>query len=128
MLRFFYVASGGAVGALLRYVISGLVYRFTSGVFPLGTLVINLAGSLIIGFLWGIFEVTAVSQNTRLFLFMGILGSFTTFSTFSLESFNLFRDGEYSLMLWNISLSVILGIVFVFTGYLSARYLINILR
>ena len=125
MLRFFYVAIGGAVGAMLRYGASGWVYRFLSEGFPWGTLFVNLLGSLVMGFLWGLFEVAAVSQNVRLFLLMGMLGSFTTFSTFSLESFNLLRDGEYGLLFWNIFLSVVLGIILVFLGYFCARYVIN---
>lgn len=128
MLRFFYVAIGGALGALLRYLVSGWTYRYSSGVFPWGTLVVNLAGSLIIGLLWGLFEASVVSSNVRLLLFMGVLGSFTTFSTFSLESFSLLRDGEYSFLLWNVLLSVVLGIGFVFAGYFCARYAINVLR
>lgn len=128
MLRFFCVGFGGAAGALLRYIVSGWVYRFSDGIFPWGTLTVNLLGSLIIGILWGFFEVFIVSQNLRLFLFMGILGSFTTFSTFSLESFSLLRDGEYGLLLFNIFLSVVLGIILVFAGYLSARYAVNVLR
>ena len=128
MLRFFYVAAGGALGALLRYAVSGWVHRFTSGVFPWGTLVVNLLGSAAIGFLWGAFEVSVASQNARLFLFVEILGAFTTFSTFSLESFSLLRDGEYGFLIWNIVMSVGFGIALAFTGYLSARYLVNMLR
>ncbi len=128
MIRFFYIGIGGAAGAVLRYLVSGWVYRFSTGFFPWGTLAINLLGSFIIGLLWGFFEVSIVSQNLRLFLFMGILGSFTTFSTFSLESFSLLRDGEYGLLLLNVILSVVLGISLVFAGYFSARYAINVLR
>ena len=125
MLRFFYVGVGGAVGALLRYLVSGWIYRFAAGGFPWGTLAVNLIGSFIIGLLWGVFEISIISQNLRLFLFMGILGSFTTFSTFSLESFSLLRDGEYGLLLLNVILSIVLGISLVFAGYLSARYAIS---
>ncbi len=128
MLSFFYVALGGAVGAVLRYAVSGWTYHFSSGVFPWGTLAVNLIGSLIIGFLWGVSDVGVVSQNMRLFLFIGIIGSFTTFSTFSLESFSLLRDGEYVLLMFNILFSVVLGIGLVFAGYLFARYFINFLR
>lgn len=128
MLRFFSVAVGGALGALLRYGVSGWTYRYFSGVFPLGTLVVNLTGSFLIGLLWGIFEISAIPQNVRLFLFTGILGAFTTFSTFSLESFSLTRDGEYGFLLWNVLSHVLAGIALVFAGYFSARYMINVLR
>jgi fluoride exporter len=128
MSRFFYVAIGGSTGALLRYLVSGWVYRFIPAMFPWGTLVVNLTGSLIIGLLWGMLEFGAISQNVRLFVFIGILGSFTTFATFSLESFNLLRDGEYALLFWNVTLSVFLGIGLVIAGYFSSRYFISFLR
>ncbi len=128
MMRFVLVAAGGALGAVLRYAVSGWIYRWGSGAFPWGTLGVNLAGSLVIGLLWGFFEIGVVSQNMRLFLFMGILGAFTTFSTFSLESFTLLRENEYGLFLVNIAANVILGIILVFTGYVSAREIITILR
>ena len=123
-----FVAAGGAVGAVLRYVVSGWSQRMFPATFPWGTLIVNLSGSLVIGLLWGTFESVVVSPNIRLFVLIGLLGSFTTFSTFSLESLNLVRDGEYALLCWNVSLSVILGIGLAFTGYVSARSIIGVLR
>jgi len=128
MSRFFYIAVGGASGALLRYWASGLAHRIGGSSFPWGTLSVNLIGSFLIGFLWGMFESVIVSQNTRILIFIGILGSFTTFSTFSLESFHLIRDGEYSLFFANIVSSFILGIALVFAGYFLSRFLFNIAR
>ena len=124
MLRYVYVACGGAIGALTRYVVSGWSYRYYSGVFPWGTLLVNLIGSFVIGLLWGFFEASIVPQNIRLFVIVGVLGAFTTFSTFSLESFDLLRDGEYLFLFWNIFLSLALGIGLVCAGYFSARYLV----
>ena len=95
MLKFIVIALGGAVGALLCYGVSGWICRYLDSGFPWGTLVVNLAGSLVIGFIWGFCDVLAVSANIKLFVFIGVLGSFTTFSTFALENFNLIRDGEY---------------------------------
>ena len=128
MLRLIYIAAGGATGALLRYWTSGVVHKVWGSGFPWGTLSVNLFGSFIIGFLWGMFELMVVSQQTRVFLFIGLLGSFTTFSTFSLESFHLIRDGEYGLLFVNILSSFILGIVLVFAGYFLSRFLVNIGR
>ena len=128
MMRFFYIGFGGAAGALLRYWISGLAHRLYYTGFPIGTLSVNAIGSLLIGFLWGIFESAIVSQNIRLLIFVGLIGSFTTFSTFSLECFHLMRDGEYGLFLMNVLSSFILCIVFVFAGYFAARYLMSIMR
>ncbi|MDD4909089.1 MAG: fluoride efflux transporter CrcB [Candidatus Omnitrophica bacterium] len=128
MLRLFFIALGGAAGTLLRYIASGIDYRFSNGVFPVSTLVVNLAGSLVIGFLWGIFERLAVAPTVRMFIFIGILGGFTTFSTFSLENFNLIRDGEFKIAVINILASNIIGIALVFAGFAAARFLMANLK
>ncbi len=128
MTKFLLLAAGGAIGTILRYSLSGFTYRFFSGVFPWGTLAVNLTGSLIIGLLWGFFEIENISSNVRNFIFIGILGGFTTFSTFALESLNLFRDGEVKLALTNILASNILGIVLVFFGFIIARNIINLVK
>ena len=127
MMRLGVIALGGAIGTLFRYIIGGLDYRFSSGVFPVSTLVVNITGSLLIGFLWGVFARYAVSPNIRLFIFIGILSGYTTFSTYSLETFNLLRDGEYKIALMNIALSNLLAVGFVFSGYFASRYLLNLL-
>ena len=113
---------------MLRYSLSGLTYRFFDTVFPWGTLFVNLAGSFVIGLLWGIFDIENLSPNIRNFIFIGILGGFTTFSTFALENFSLFRDGEIKLALSNIMASNILGIILVFAGYLLSKHIINLIR
>jgi len=128
MARYFLILAGGAIGTLFRYIVSGLDYKVSNGIFPVSTLVVNLAGSLVIGFLWGLFEHINIHSNMRMFIFIGILGGFTTFSSFSLENFNLFRDGEFKIALANIFLTNILGIGLVFIGFLMARYLIGIIK
>ena len=125
MFRLFFIAFGGAIGTLLRYIISGLDYKFSGGVFPVSTFIVNLSGSLIIGFLWGLSDRFVVSPNIRLFVFIGILGGYTTFSTFTLESFNLLRDGEYGIVAANVLLSAIFGIGCVFLGFFASKFLIN---
>ena len=128
MFKFLSIALGGAAGAILRYGVSGLISRSFSGGFPLGTLTVNLIGSFLIGLLWGVLEIVTISQNVRLFIFIGLLGSFTTFSTFSLENFSMLRDGEYWLVLCNVALSVVLGVMFVFIGFFVSRFTLDILR
>lgn len=128
MLRFFIIGLGGAAGTLLRYIVGGLDYRFSNGVFPISTLFVNVSGSLAIGFLWGAFERFAIAPNVRLFIFIGVLGGYTTFSTFSLETFNLIRDGEYGIAFINAVLSVALSIAAVFLGYFSSKALINLFK
>ncbi|MBU2102490.1 MAG: fluoride efflux transporter CrcB [Candidatus Omnitrophota bacterium] len=128
MLRFFVLACGGTIGTLLRYILSEYDHKFSGGGFPVNTLLINLAGSLIIGLAWGIRERLSVSPNMRLFIFMGVLGGFTTFSTFSLENFNLFREGAYRIMFLNIAIANTFGIILVFFGYVAARTLTGVLR
>ena len=128
MTKIIILAAGGAIGTVLRYSVSGLTHRAVSGMFPWGTLAVNLTGSFLIGVLWGIFEVQNISSNIRTFLFVGILGGFTTFSTFALESLNLMRDGEMKFAFSNVLASNILGILLVFAGFIASKYIINLIR
>jgi CrcB protein len=92
--------------------------------FPYGTLVVNLAGCFIIGFLSYLADARGVfDADARAFVFVGILGGFTTFSTFGNETMNLFRDGENGFALLNVGLSVVVGLVLVWLGR-SLAYLI----
>ena len=128
MLRFFIIGLGGAIGTLLRYFMGELDYRFSNGVFPVSTLVVNVTGSFVIGFLWEVVDRFVISPDVRLFIFIGVLGGYTTFSTFSLETFNLMRDGEYRIAAINVALSIILSIVAVFAGYIISRILMNLFK
>lgn len=128
MLRFFIIGLGGAIGTIFRYIMGGLDYRFSNGVFPISTLVVNVTGSLVIGFLWGVFDRFEFSPNARLFIFIGVLGGYTTFSTFSLETFNLMRDGEYKIAVINMVLSLTLSIGAVFIGYIASKALMNLFK
>ncbi len=128
MLKLLFIALGGAAGTLLRYGISGLGYGLSNGIFPLGTLLVNLSGSFAIGFLWGLFEGANISPVLRTTIFIGILGGYTTFSSFALESFNLFREGEYKTALINILASNIFGIGLAIGGFILAGLLIANLK
>jgi len=120
-LQYLFIAAGGAAGAVLRYVISGWSYRLLGTGFPWGTLVVNVLGSFLIGFLWQLFEYVPISSNVRSLIFIGGLGAFTTFSTFAFESLNLIRDGEITLGLANILLMDIFGILLGLLGILLGR-------
>lgn len=127
-MKLLLIAIGGAGGALLRYAISGLTYKYLNGVLPWGTLMVNLSGCFTIGFLWQLFEVTAISPNIRSLVLVGILGAYTTFSTYGLESFNLFREGEIKFGILNIVTSNILGVMLVFSGFIISRYFVSLFK
>ena len=127
-MKFVYIALGGAFGAIFRYSISGMVQNIMQGSFPWGTLCVNTLGSLIIGIFWGLLELTSIPPAIRLFFAIGFLGSFTTFSTFSLETFSLLRERETMLAFMNIGLNNMLAIMFVFAGYFLSRYSVNLIK
>jgi fluoride exporter len=124
-LKYIFVMLGGGIGSLLRYAVQGLTYRIVDGVFPWGTLCVNLIGSFVIGFLWEAFERLTLSPDVRVFVFVGILGGFTTFSSYSLESSSLFRDGEIGLGVTNMLASNVLGLALVLVGIATSRFLIS---
>lgn len=113
------IGAGGFIGALARYGLSGLVHAwFRQTTFPIGTLAVNLTGCLLIGVLAGLADSRQLfGPEARLFAFIGILGGFTTFSTFGFETFALLRDGEYLRSVANVGLNVILGLALVWLGY-----------
>ncbi len=122
-MRLLAIAAGGALGAVLRYAVSGLAYNLFGESFPWGTLSVNLIGCLLIGFLWQTFENSALSPQMRALIFVGGLGAFTTFSTYGLESMNLLRDGQVRLSLLNVLGSNALGLLAVFLGVILARWM-----
>lgn len=125
MGKIFLVGIGGFSGAISHYLVSGFVYRFVEQSWlPYGTLVVNIFGCLFIGFLNGLFESRQVfTPEVRLLIFIGFLGSFTTFSTFEFEIFNLVRDGQIFQAFSNLLLHLILGFGTVWFGYVIARLL-----
>lgn len=114
------IAVGGALGAMLRYAVLQIVE--TSSGFPVGTLLINVCGSFIIGVVYVlILEKALISEAWRPFLMVGLLGGFTTFSTFSLEAVYLFEDGRAAAALSYVVLSAILCILAAFVAIQITR-------
>ena len=102
------VASGGALGAVLRYWLYNFVHDLMGKGFPYGTIAVNVLGSLAMGFLYvWLFDRYSLGSQWRAFLLVGLLGGFTTFSAFSIETVNLAEQGEYLKSLSNIGVSVI---------------------
>jgi CrcB protein len=128
MTKFFLIALGGGIGALSRYLMQGFVQARTPGLFPWGTLAVNLVGCFLIGFLWAVFDLFPVRLEIRLFLITGILGGYTTFSSFGLETMNLIRDGEYFHAALNLCVSNGAGLLLVFVGIAVARVFIKVIR
>lgn len=123
MLKLFLVGAGGFLGSVSRYVASGIVHRILGNpYFPYGTLAVNAIGCLLIGLLGGLAEGRQLfNPETRLFVFIGFLGGFTTFSTFSYEVFSFARDGQIVTSLFNILFHIILGVGATWLGYVLSK-------
>jgi len=122
MLRLLAIGAGGFLGSVLRYLASGLAQALSrSAEFPWGTFAVNVAGCFTIGFLAHLAEARgAFTDLTRAFVFIGVLGGFTTFSTFGNETFNLLRAGQGWLALANAAGQLALGLGGVWLGRIAA--------
>lgn len=122
MLQSLAIAGGGAIGALLRYWSVGAVHGVLGRDFPWGTLMVNVAGSLLMGIAWvWLVDRALLGGEWRSLLMVGGLGAFTTFSTFSIETLRLLEDGRLLLALLNVMGSVLLCLLAVWGGALLAR-------
>ena len=122
MMRALVVGLGGFVGTLFRYWLSGFIARRYGETFPLGTLAVNAIGCFIIGFLFYFFyDRSLTSPTERTVVLIGVIGGFTTFSSYGLQTFTLLRDGEVFLALVNVIASNALGLVLVWLGYVLAK-------
>jgi CrcB protein len=123
MAAYLWIAVGSALGGVARYWCSGVAARFMGETFPLGTIIVNVLGCFIIGVfatLTGPDGRVFADTLTRQFVMIGILGGYTTFSSFSLQTLNLLQDGEWWLAGANIALSVIACLVAVWLGFVLA--------
>ena len=125
MLKIAIIGMGGCVGAILRYLVAGGVHTLAkTSFFPVGTMTVNVAGCLLIGLGGGLMESRQFfSPEWRAFLFVGMLGSFTTFSTFGLETFNLAKQGQWLASFGNVGISLVMGLVAVLAGHMLSRLL-----
>jgi CrcB protein len=118
------IAAGGAVGALLRFWVSSGVYALLGRTFPYGTLAVNVLGSLVMGILYVLLlERTAGGVEWRAFFLIGLLGAFTTFSTFSIETLNLMEQGEPLKAGLNVVVSVVICVTGAWLGVQAGRQL-----
>lgn len=121
-MQIFAIAAGGALGALLRFWVSNGIYGLLGRDFPYGTLAVNVLGSLLMGFLYVmLIDKLALGPQWRAALLIGLLGAFTTFSTFSMETLNLVEAGEIFKALLNVLLSVSLCLAATWFGVLAGR-------
>lgn len=124
MVPILVIAVGGAIGSTLRYLVSSKINQITGINFPYGTLVVNVLGCLLIGFLSAILvERLLVSPVWRAGILIGFLGGFTTFSSFSLDTFKLYEEGAWLAAFMNVSISVILCFFGTMLGMLLGRNL-----
>jgi CrcB protein len=120
-----FIAGGGAIGAVFRYLVMARVGHMISGHLPYGTIVVNVLGSFILGALIEYLAlVWSPSQEVRAFLVVGVLGAFTTFSTFSMDSIVLMERGNYALAGWYIAGSVVLSIAALMGGMMLFRQIL----
>jgi CrcB protein len=123
MEKLIWVGTGGFIGSAARYALGGVLARARSGgAFPIETLIINVLGCVAIGGLAGLAETRGLfAGTTRVFLFIGVLGGFTTFSAFGYETFQLLRDGQWLTAALSVSSQIVLGIGGVWAGHGLAR-------
>ncbi len=121
MMKLFSIGMGGFFGAVLRYWISGWVYSFYRTDFPLGTMVVNIVGSFALGLIIGLTEHHILNPNIRLFMTIGLMGAFTTFSTFSYETIMLLQVNSYGKALLNIGISLFAGLLAALVGLFLGR-------
>lgn len=124
MQRLIFIGLAGGAGTLMRYWLSEWVAKRFGETFPAGTLVVNLVGCFLAGLLFYLmFDRYLINPTVRTILLIGLLGGFTTFSSFGLQTFTLLRDGEMGLALFNIAISNVGGLLLVWGGYSLAKIL-----
>lgn len=118
MQRIIFVGVAGLLGTLGRYWLSGFIARRYGETFPWGTLVVNALGGFVTGAVYYVSEERfLVGPTVRSVILIGLLGGFTTFSSYGLQTFTLLREGEFGLAVMNVTLSNVLGVLLIWAGY-----------
>jgi CrcB protein len=117
-----YIAAGSAIGGVSRYFLGGVMQRWIGSTFPVGTLLINITGSFLLGAILRFAVDSAwISAEMRAFLTIGLCGGYTTFSTFSYETAVMIEDGEWGRAALYMGASVLLSLLATFAGFMAAR-------
>lgn len=121
--KIFLVGIGGGIGSVLRFVVSLLIVRIRFSIFPLTTFVVNLLGCFFVGILVGLsLKNNWLDENVKIFFITGFCGGFTTFSSFSLENFQLYQAGNYRTLVLYILINIIVGCAAVLLGYILTEF------
>jgi CrcB protein len=118
MNKIIVLLAGGAIGALLRYLIARSI---PNTAFPWSVLIVNSVGCYFIGLLWHASEIRRFSSDMKIFIFIGLFGAFTTFSTYALETVDLLRTGQPRLALLNFALNNFIGVLMILTGFITTK-------
>lgn len=122
MQKLLLIGLAGALGALARYSLGGLVQRFTGATFPWGTFFVNIIGAFLFGLIWSLVEQRLViSVEARVIILSGFLGAFTTFSSFMFETSSLIGEAQWGLALLNVGGQIVLGLAAMFLGLAAGR-------
>ena len=129
MRLIWYVAAGGAAGSAMRYVLASWIQSRSGSPFPMGTLIVNISGSILLGLLLRYaLETPAISPEMRALLTTGVLGGYTTFSTFTYETAALLEEGDWGRAALYVGLSVVISLIGTFLGFAGARELLALRR
>lgn len=125
MTQLVYIALGGAIGAVSRFGLSLAILRYAESGFPWGTLAVNVLGSFLAGILWAILGQTEGQQRMNALFMIGVLGAFTTFSAFSVESLRLYEDGRTMMAVANVLANNLGALAAAFGGVWAGRSLLG---
>ena len=123
-MNFIFIAIGGALGSVLRYILANFINFYFKSPFPFGTISVNIIGSFAIGICYYLLKNSDFfNENLKLFLIIGLFGGFTTFSTFSLDFFKLVEQNQLSMAGGYVFIYVFLSLIAIFAGYFIAGFL-----